>query len=216
MTKAERLLYIVNLFRVRKKIRLTELSRECEVSERTIYRDLTSLSSINVPIYYDDGYRLAREVSLPPLNFTDDELELLGFCLRNSTLCKSDYLRNKIKMIEMKILSALPEKGKNRLANHFAGNISDGRPFEKREDEIIKSFLRALFEGRSVEIRLKIRGKTIPNALPRAVNIRGDKWELTFLDSGTSRPFAVALKSIDRISVSERGKGGKSDQAGSD
>jgi predicted DNA-binding transcriptional regulator YafY len=211
VTKAERLFFIVNLFRIRQKITLSELTRECEVSERTIYRDLTSLSSINIPIYFDDGYQLAREISLPPLNFTEDEQELLGCCLQNSILHKSKYLKDKIKNIELKILLILPEKGKSRLTSHLHNNNSGEGNFSKREDDIIKCFIRALFERRALEIKFKIRGKKIERVMPRAINIKGDDWRLAFDDLDQFRSFEVSLKSLESIKILDGGINAGSD-----
>lgn len=205
MTKAERLLFIVNLFRVRQKITLSELTRECEVSERTIYRDLTSLSTINIPIYFDNGYQLVREISLPPLNFTEDEQELLGYCLQNSILHKSKYLKNKIKNIELKILSTLPEEGKSRLTSHLYNNNSGDGYFSKGEDDIIKCFIRALFERRAIEIKYKIGGKKIERVMPRAINIKGDDWRFAFDAPDQSRSFEVSLKSVESIKILDGG-----------
>ncbi|MCH9032280.1 MAG: HTH domain-containing protein, partial [candidate division Zixibacteria bacterium] len=56
MTKAERLFHIVRFLRVRGKADISELAEECSVSHRTVYRDILSLSELNVLIYYENGY----------------------------------------------------------------------------------------------------------------------------------------------------------------
>jgi predicted DNA-binding transcriptional regulator YafY len=73
MSKYDRLLHILNLLRSRRSLRAKDLARECEVTERTIYRDVLSLSSANVPVYFDDGYKLLSDAFLPPLNLTKEE-----------------------------------------------------------------------------------------------------------------------------------------------
>ena len=68
VTKTERLLFILNIFRVRKSAKIDDLAGECNVSRRTIYRDLQALIAMDIPIYCNDGYNLVDEISLPPLN----------------------------------------------------------------------------------------------------------------------------------------------------
>ena len=77
MAKYDRLLYILNLLRSRKNLNARNIAEECGVTERSIYRDILSLSEANVPIYYDCGYKLASDNFLPPLNFDFDEYQFL-------------------------------------------------------------------------------------------------------------------------------------------
>ncbi len=53
MNKFNRLLYILNKLDQREKVRASELAKELEVSERTIYRYINSLIEAGFPIYYD-------------------------------------------------------------------------------------------------------------------------------------------------------------------
>lgn len=65
MSKTDRLLFILNLIRSRRNLKARDLAKECEVSERTIYRDIMDLSSANIPIYFDDGYKFLTDAFLP-------------------------------------------------------------------------------------------------------------------------------------------------------
>jgi predicted DNA-binding transcriptional regulator YafY len=77
MKKVERLLYILALLRQRKNLGAVDLARRCGVSKRTILRDINSISSAHIPIFYDSGYRLLHEDFLPPMSFTSEEAGLL-------------------------------------------------------------------------------------------------------------------------------------------
>ena len=80
MRRAERLFQIIQILRRSKSIvRACELAEELEVSERTIYRDIAALKAERVPIDGEAGigYRLGKGYDLPPLMFTQDELEAL-------------------------------------------------------------------------------------------------------------------------------------------
>ena len=86
MPKQDRLLYILNLLRARKNLNATQLAEECGVTERSIYRDILAISEANIPIYYDNGYKLATENFLPPLNFSFEEYSCLKIALESSPL----------------------------------------------------------------------------------------------------------------------------------
>ena len=109
MNKYDRLFYILNLLRSRKNMNAQMLARECEVTERSIYRDLITLSEANVPIYYDNGYKLASENFLPPLNFDFDEYHLLRLALDSSPLSKTGKYRETYRKVKAKIDSCLSD-----------------------------------------------------------------------------------------------------------
>ncbi len=196
MTKSERLLFIVNLFRVRKRISLEELEKECEVSSRTIYRDLLALSALNIPIYFDNGYRLAGDISLPPLNFTQDEQELLGFSLKNSCLTRSAHLSNKLRHIEMKILSVMPNRKSNTLNSMLKNIKADNDRFTPNEDHIMGEFIKRLFHEEKLNMVLKNGGKTIIGLKAHSLQIKGKRWILCFTKGDQSKLISISLNKI--------------------
>ncbi|MEA2031125.1 MAG: YafY family protein [candidate division Zixibacteria bacterium] len=109
MPKYDRLLHILNLLRSRKNLNASKLAEECSVTERSIYRDILALSEANVPIYYDNGYKLASSNFLPPLNFDLDEYQCLRLALESSPLKQTDKYARLISRIAAKIEAGLPE-----------------------------------------------------------------------------------------------------------
>ena len=103
MSKYDRLLHMLNLLRARQGLKTSDLARECEVSERTIYRDIIALSSANIPIYFDNGYRLLSDAFLPPLNFTLEDYLVLKLSLSSSVLTERSPLRKYAKAVLAKI-----------------------------------------------------------------------------------------------------------------
>jgi len=110
MGKSDRLLLILNLLKYRKNLKASDLANECEVSERTIFRDIQALSEARVPVYFDDGYKLLTDAFLPPLNFTVDEVLTLFLGLNSEPVQSVDCLRKSAKQALAKLESLIPEK----------------------------------------------------------------------------------------------------------
>ena len=109
MAKYDRLLYILNLLRSRRTLNARRLADECRVTERSIYRDIISLSEANIPIYYDNGYKLASGNFLPPLNFTFNEYACLILALDSSPLARAGCKGETISQVKAKVESGLSE-----------------------------------------------------------------------------------------------------------
>lgn len=103
MSKYDRLLHVLNLLRGRQGLKASDLAKECEVSERTIYRDIIALSSANIPVYFDNGYRLLSDAFLPPLNFTLEDYLVVKLSLSSSVLMENSPLRKHAKAVLGKI-----------------------------------------------------------------------------------------------------------------
>jgi predicted DNA-binding transcriptional regulator YafY len=82
--RADRLFQLVQELRRRPVVTAAFLARELEVSERTIYRDIQDLMSTGVPIDGEAGvgYTLRRGYDLPPLMFTEGEIEAIVLGMR--------------------------------------------------------------------------------------------------------------------------------------
>ena len=79
MRRADRLFEIVQMLRSRRFMTAAQLAGELEVSERTIYRDVSDLIVTGVPIAGEAGvgYTMDRKFDLPPLMFNAEEIEAL-------------------------------------------------------------------------------------------------------------------------------------------
>jgi predicted DNA-binding transcriptional regulator YafY len=114
MHKYDRLMFILNSLRSRRNLSAAKLAEECGVTERSIYRDILSLSEANVPIYYDRGYKLASDNFLPPLNFDLDEYNCLQMALESTPLKKTDKYQALVKRIRAKVEAGLSESVKSK------------------------------------------------------------------------------------------------------
>lgn len=73
MPRSERLVKLLTLLHTRSGLDADALARACNVSERTLRRDLDALTAAGFPVYFDHGYRLAAPALLPPITLTVDE-----------------------------------------------------------------------------------------------------------------------------------------------
>lgn len=135
--KADRLISILMLLKVHKQLTAKDLAKRLEVSVRTIYRDIESLSSLGIPIFTDRGTNSGikllgdYQTSLSGLNKDelyslfiptgDKVLDDLGIGkLKDSTMIKllgdsSTYQINEIKNIQDYIFIDMYTWGENPL-----------------------------------------------------------------------------------------------------
>ncbi|BBE72059.1 helix-turn-helix transcriptional regulator [Oharaeibacter diazotrophicus] len=143
MSRAERLLALVQALRRRRRpVAGSELADELGVSLRTIYRDVQALIAQGAPIEGEAGigYVLRPGFLLPPLMFTDDEIEALVLGARMAARRGDDRLATAADDALAKIAAVLPAD----LADRMEGDgllVGFGRP--ERPDGVDLSALRA-------------------------------------------------------------------------
>lgn len=141
MSRHDRLLHILSLIKARRVMSVAELARECEVTPRTIYRDIDTISRANYPIFYDRGYRLLPTASLPPPQFTPEELSLLQSALDSWPLASTPAYRATLKRIQAKIENWQPSAKSNGKILHVRprtsqDHVTDPRLFAAIEQAI--------------------------------------------------------------------------------
>ncbi|MYM58899.1 WYL domain-containing protein [Vibrio sp. OCN044] len=120
MAKHERLLALLTLLRSKRyAVTASELAQTLSVSERTIYRDIKSLSHSGVPIAGEAGigYVLERGSHLPPLMFTQQEMIALELGMRMVRSLSDKELAEASTTASAKIMSVLPDKLKKQVEN---------------------------------------------------------------------------------------------------
>ena len=111
MRRADRLFQLAQLLRVRRQATGQDLADELGVSLRTVYRDIRDLEGSGVPIRGEAGvgYRLDRGFELPPLTFSQAELEGLVLGARMVSTWADPELASAVKGAMTKIEAALPD-----------------------------------------------------------------------------------------------------------
>jgi predicted DNA-binding transcriptional regulator YafY len=84
MRRADRLFQLVQILRRSRVVTARRIAEQLEISERTVYRDIRDLTLSGVPIRGEAGvgYALAHGFDVPPLMFTEEEIEALVFGVR--------------------------------------------------------------------------------------------------------------------------------------
>jgi len=111
MRRADRLFQIVHHLRGRRLTTASQLANWLTVSERTIYRDIRDLSTSGVPVEGEAGigYRLGSHFDLPPIMFTNDEIEAIVAGARMMEVWGGPSLRKHVQSAIAKITLALPK-----------------------------------------------------------------------------------------------------------
>jgi|GEM_PF-1742034 len=130
MKKSERLFYIYNLLRTGASFSIADLVEKCNVSERTVYRDIADLSAY-IPLYYDDGYRLLSMTppAFPlPHPFSMSDLILISRCLEVSPFNALPAVGRKIDSVLHKTRDIMPPNpGEGADVAHYV-EVVDGNP----------------------------------------------------------------------------------------
>jgi len=106
MNRITRMFEIIQLLRAANGPVLAEtLAEKLEVSVRTIYRDISALQGMRIPIDGEagDGYLMRRGYDLPPLNFDQEEIEALRVGLMMLARTGDSALQNAAARITQKI-----------------------------------------------------------------------------------------------------------------
>ena len=140
MRRADRLFQIVQMLRMRRVTTAALLAERLEVSRRTIYRDIRDLIAGGVPVEGEAGvgYVLARTFDLPPLMFTEDELEAIVLGARVVMSWADPELARSADQALGKIELVIPERLKRKLQHLalFSPNLQRSAPVQGRGAEL--------------------------------------------------------------------------------
>ncbi len=93
MGRVNNILYLTNLLHEKGSINVSDIRKYCKVSERTAYRYLSTMTSANIPLYFDmdtRSYRLMQTQALSTNNLSLHDIVLLMCSL--SSVRQSDNM----------------------------------------------------------------------------------------------------------------------------
>ncbi len=180
--RASRLLSMLMLLQVRGRVTALELSRELEVSVRTVYRDIDSLSAAGVPIYAErgpaggyqlmDGYR-TRVTGLTPAEA--GSLFLAGAPGPAAELGLGEVLA----AAQLKLLASLPDDLRHQ-AERIGARFHLDTPgwFQESErPEFLPAVATAVWEERPIRIRYqRWQGEVTRQVDPVGLVRKGNSW----------------------------------------
>lgn len=171
MNRFDRALGILLLLRSGRSLSASELARRFEVSPRTIYRDIETLSAVGVPVYAEQGraggFRLIEGYFLPPITFSVGEATSLLTGLALLRRLRARPFPVDLAAAGEKLLAALPEHLRSILAEtdriigfeatpHDSfhpdlGNLH-GAGAQEIESNVITTFLQCILDRQSVAL----------------------------------------------------------------
>jgi len=153
LRRADRLFDILQILRVAKApVTAAAIAERLEVAARTVYRDVATLQARRIPIEGARGisYVLRRGFDLPPLMFTDDEVDAITVGARLVRRLRDPGLRRAADSVLAKVTTVLPAalRGGITMAPFL---VSDGSAAEPKGIEL-SELRRAIRETRKLRI----------------------------------------------------------------
>ncbi len=110
MRRTDRLFDIIQILRDGKLHRAQDIATRLEVSVRTIYRDMDTLTASGVPVEGERGvgYMIREAITLPPLTLTTEELEALNLGMAIVAEAADPALKSAALSLADKIDAVLP------------------------------------------------------------------------------------------------------------
>jgi predicted DNA-binding transcriptional regulator YafY len=201
MTKSERLLKLIDLLKEHGSISVSDMSKMCRVSSRTIYRDLNTLLRMNVPLKYADGYQLDESRNFVLADLDCGEIEVVLHCLKTSPLSRYPYFQKKLGEIEGKIMDKCRDKINGSVSSVFSRE-DRGMPMATKSDlDPLEKFTRAVSTRHKVSLR---RGAEAMRRsyVPVSVNMTPSGAELVVLRESEGKTTKIPVEEVIDLSVS--------------
>ena len=158
MNRIDRLFAILLALQHKRRIRAQDLARQFEVSKRTIYRDMSALNQMGIPLAAlpGEGFELVEGYYLPPLMFTENEAVALSLGSRLLTQQSAGSLTQSADSALTKIKVALPEQVRERseALSSIIGFITPQAKFDL-DDPLLLLIQRAIQEKRVLHLRYR-------------------------------------------------------------
>ena len=197
--RADRLLSILILLQTRGRMSASQLSRELEVSERTIYRDMVALSTAGVPVYGeagpDGGYQLLDSYRTNLTGLSEGEARALFMLNMPGPLARLG-LSQELKAAMLKLTAALPESRRRDEIRVRQRYYIDATWWSSTEEPLphLPTIQQAVWEDRRLAIAYTpIFGVRIERTVdPYGLAARSGAWYLVFAHGGRVRARRVA------------------------
>src|SRR3954464_34047 len=196
--RASRLLSILTTLQARGQVTAPELAEACEVSVRTIYRDIDALAAAGIPVYADrgaeGGYRLLDGYRVRLNGLSQPEAEAL-FMTGLPGPAAALGLEPAMLAAQTKLMAALPANlrpNASRMQERF--HLDAPSWFgEAEQPKHLRAIAGALLRESSIEIRYQSwRAEKRRRLAPLGLVLKGGNWYLAGQVDNSVRTYRVA------------------------
>ncbi|WP_115944279.1 helix-turn-helix transcriptional regulator [Amycolatopsis thermalba] len=213
--RASRLLSVLLLLQNRGRMTAEELAEELEVSVRTVYRDIESLSAAGVPVYAErgraGGYRLLDGYRTRLTGLTGEEAQSLPLAGLPDAAAELG-LGTVLTAAQLKLYAALPDELRSR-AGKVAERFVLGVPGWFRGIESLPHLAevaQAVWDSRRVSVKYRRwdNSETIRLLEPLGLILKAGNWYLAAQCEGAIRTYRVSrIRSLEPGAAFERPAG---------
>lgn len=196
--RASRLLSILTTLQARGRVTAGELAEECEVSLRTIYRDIDALSAAGIPVYSErgseGGYRLLDGYRTQLNGLSAKEAEAL-FMMGFSGLAADLGLGSVMMAAQNKLLSAVPQHLRAG-AEQMRARFHLDAPAWFKEPELpahLPLVAGAVWDQHPIQIRYRSwRSENVRVVEPLGLVLKGGAWYLVGQVGADARTYKIS------------------------
>jgi predicted DNA-binding transcriptional regulator YafY len=161
--RADRLISMLMILQTRGKVTARELSAELEVSERTVYRDVTALSISGIPVYTErgpgGGIRLVEQYRSNLTGLTREEVRALYMIGIPQPLVQLGF-GPELRAAMLKLAASLPSSLKSDEVLARQRIHIDPEPWDRDRRPVMMPYLQtiqqAVWQGRVLDIRYEL------------------------------------------------------------
>jgi hypothetical protein len=203
MSRAERLIFLIDLIKRRKGLTIHEMERATGVSSRTLFRDIASLTRMNVPIYFDGGYHIAGTSVLASMCLSDADMELLRICLRFNQLSDYAFFSARCLRIERRLIKWLQMGNLPPIRCLIQPSTTNPSGHETPLARLEEQFLQAVFQRRWVSITLKSDDCETFDRIPLCL-LRNRCAVLVLASEHAAEPSLIPLADVHSIALTSK------------
>jgi predicted DNA-binding transcriptional regulator YafY len=197
--RADRLLSILMMLQTRGRMTSEDLASEMEVSQRTIYRDLTALSSAGVPVYTErgpgGGITLVEEYRTTLTGLTPDEARALFMMSIPAPLAQLGVTRH-LKAAMLKLSASLPDSRRQEEERARQRIHLDSSAWFQSEESVpfLATVQQAVWQDRWLHIkyRVNINVEVEQDVCPYGLVAKTNVWHLVYGRKEAIRVIPVA------------------------
>jgi len=138
--RLSRLLKIMTFIKAQRNLRRSDLAKKCEVSVRTIQRDIDSLVYAGVPVFWSkDGYEIMPDFFMPPINLNLEEALHLVIATRAFSKDKEEAQQRAIESAMSKVIARLSDETRYRLDEILDAPCSEDNESEQLHNNVLRA-----------------------------------------------------------------------------